>query len=224
MKILVRVVFIWLHLLFLHTVCYSETGENKFILPRIKAEAGDGSGVNVMLRVGKLAKGEIYTISGLHAKGNFIQESPREMIIVSNGFAKILTKDQLPLNIGGEFFVDNLLNLTVKGSWDGKKEGAVHMLMGRITMFDYEFVSNSNYPLIFKLTRDGYVYQDGTGRVKDLKTGEVYILVAIREDMEKYQGGLIDRLSCEKECCELLIKGQVKQGVTIEECVKAMCK
>lgn len=224
MKILVRVVFIWLHLLFLHTVCYSETGENKFILPRIKAEAGDGSGVNVMLRVGKLAKGEIYIISGLHAKGNFIQESPREMIIVSNGFAKILTKDQLPLNIGGEFFVDNLLNLTVKGSWDGKKEGAVHMLMGRITMFDYEFVSNSNYPLIFKMTRDGYVYQDGTGRVKDLKTGEVYILVAIREDMEKYQGGLIDRLSCEKECCELLTKGQVKQGVTIEECVKAMCK
>jgi hypothetical protein len=41
--------------------------------------------------------------------------------------------------------------------------------------------------------------------------------------MEKYQGGLIDRVACEKECCELLIKGQVKQGVTIEECVKAMC-
>jgi hypothetical protein len=195
-----------------------------FIIPSIKAEEGDGSIVYVMFRMGRLAKGEIYDISGLHIKGNFIQESPKEMIIVSNGFAKILTKDQLPLNIGGEFFVDSLLNLTVKGRWDGKKEGAVHMLMGRITMFDYEFVSNSNYPLIFKMTRDGYVYQDGAGRIKDLKTGEVYILVDIREDMEIYQGGLIDRLACERECCELLIKGQVKQGVTIEGCVKAMCK
>jgi hypothetical protein len=224
MKTLLRAILIFLVLFFENSICFAENDKNIFILPSIKAETGDGSRVNVMLRMGRLAKGEIYDISGVHAKGNFIQESPREMIIVSNGFAKILTKEQLPLDISGEFFVDNLLNLTVKGSWDGKKEGAVHMLMGRITMFDYEFVSNSNYPLIFQITRDGYVYQDGTGRVKDLKTGEVYILVAIREGMEKYQGGLIDRVACEKECCELLIKGQVKQGVTIEECVKAMCK
>jgi hypothetical protein len=208
----------------LNRVCFAESGENKFILPKIKAETGDGSKVNVMLRMGKFAKGEIYDMPESNIKRNFIQEVPREMIIVSNGSAKVVTKDQLPLTIGGEFLVDNLLNLAVKGSWEGKKEGAVHMLMGKVTMFDYEFDSNSNYPLIFKMTRDGYVYQDGAGRVKDLKTGEVYILVAVREDMEKYNAEFFDRLVCEKECCELLIRGQIKQGVTIEECVKALCK
>jgi len=224
MKILKGAVFICLVLLLLNWVCFAETDEKKFLLSRIKAEIGDGSQVNVMLRSGRFAKGEIYDTSGLNAKGLFIQEAPREMIIVSNGFAKIIMKDQLPLNIGREFLLDNQLNLTMKGNWDGKKEGAVHMLMGKITIYGYEFDSNSNYPLIFKMTRDGYVYQDGAGRVRDLKTGEIYVLVALREDTDKCKIDLIDRLVCEKECCELLIKGQIKQGVTIEECVNHLCK
>jgi hypothetical protein len=217
-------IFICAVLLFLDLVCFAETDEKKFLLSRIKAEIGDGSQVNVMLRTGRFAKGEIYDTSGLNAKGPFIQEAPGEMIIVSNGFAKIITQDQSLINIGGEFLVDNLLNLRVRGNWDGKKEGALHMLLGKITMFDYEFISNSNYPFIFRMTRDGYVYQNGTGRIRDLITGEVYVLIPQREDTDKCNIDLIDRLVYEKECCELLIKGQIKQGITIEECVNHLCK
>lgn len=220
MKILKMAVFICVVLLLLNLVCFAETDENKFILQRIKAVTGDGSAVNVMLRMGRIARGQVFDISGLSERGTFIQEAPREMIIVSNGVAKIITQDQLLLNISGEFLVDNLLNLTVRGNWDGKKEGALHMLLGKINMFDYEFISNSNHPLIFRMTRDGYVYQDGTGRIRDLITGEVYVLIAT----DKCKIDLIDRLVCEKECCELLIKGQIKQGITIEECVNHLCK
>jgi hypothetical protein len=157
-------------------------------------------------------------------KGDFIQEAPREMIIVTNGSASIISNNQESLAIRNEILVDNALSMTVKGSWNGKKDGAVHMLMGKITMFDYEFDSNSNYPLIFKMTHNGYEYQGGVGRVKDLQTGEIYIFVTQREVVNKYAEEFYDRSSCEKECCELLVKGQIKQGVTIEECVRALCK
>ena len=96
--------------------------------------------------------------------------------------------------------------------------------MGKITMFDYEFDSNNNYPLIFKMTPDGYEYQGGAGRVKDLQTGEIYVLIAQGKTMSEYDGKFVNRLACERECCELLIKGQIKQGITIEECAEALCK
>ena len=222
MKIFIKVVFIFI--LFLITICFAEANENKFVLQRIKAEAGDGSEVKVMLRTGRFAKGEIYDMTEKNAKKDFIQEAPGEMIIVSNGLARLYTKDQHTLVIGGEFLVDNSLKITVKGSWNGKKNGAVHMLMGKITMFDYEFDSNSKYPFIFKMTDDGYEYQGGAGRVKDLQTGEVYVLLAQGRAMDEFEGKFFDRLSCEKECCELLLKEQIKQGITIEECVRALCK
>ena len=211
-------------ILLLSKICFAQTSENKFTLPRIKSEAGDGSNINVMLRAGRFAKGEIYDETEKSVKGDFIQEAPREMIIVSNGFAKITTKDQLSLTVRGEFLVNNLLNMTVRGSWDGKKDGAVHMLMGKLSMFDYEFDSSSSHPLIFRMTRDGYEYQGGAGRVKDLQSGEVYVLVAQGKFLNEFEGAFFDRVACEKECCELLVKGQIKQGVTIEECVKALCK
>lgn len=221
-EIFVETAFIFIFLL--SKICFAETSENKFALPRIKSEAGDGSNINVMLRAGRFAKGEIYDETEKSVKGDFIQEAPREMIIVSNGFAKITTKDQLSLTVRGEFLVNNLLNMTVRGSWDGKKDGAVHMLMGKLSMFDYEFDSSSSHPLIFRMTRDGYEYQGGAGRVKDLQSGEVYVLVAQGKFLNEFEGAFFDRVACEKECCELLVKGQIKQGVTIEECVKALCK
>jgi len=223
MKIVEKTIFVFFAM-FLTTICFAETNQNRFVLQRIKAEAGDGSQVKVMLRTGKFAKGEIYDMTERNAKGHFIQEAPREMIIVANGFARITTKDQQPLVIGGEFLVDNSLNTTVKGSWNGKKDGALHMLMGKITMFDYEFDSNSSYPLIFKMKRDGYEYQGGAGRVKDLQTGEIYVLVAQERATNVYGVEFFERLSCERECCELLVNGQIKQGVTIDECVKAVCR
>jgi hypothetical protein len=204
--------------------CFADAKENKFVLQRIKAEEGDGSEVKVILRTGRFAKGEIYDITDKDVKKDFIQESPAEMIIISNGIARLYTTDQHTLMISGEFLVDNSLKMTVKGSWNGKKNGAVHMLTGKIVMFDYEFDSNSKYPFIFKMTDDGYEYQGGAGRVKDLQTGEVYVLFAQERAIDEFEGKLFDRLSCEKECCELLVKGQIKQGVTIQECVRALCK
>ena len=221
-KILVRVIFVLV--LLLTTVCFAELVEERFVLQRIRAEEGDGSDVKVILRTGRFAKGEIYSMTEKITKGDFIQEAPREMIIVSNGSASIISNNQESLVVRNEFLVDNSLSMIAKGSWNGKKEGAVHMLMGKITMFDYDFDSNSNYPLIFKITHNGYEYQRGVGRVKDLQSGEIYIFVTQRGTVNEYGEEFFDRSSCEKECCELLMKGQVKQGVTIEECVRALCK
>ena len=222
MKILKKAGFIFV--LFLGTLCFAESNDNRFVLQRIKAEVGNAGGIKVMLRTGRFAKGVIYDATEKNVKGDFIQETQRDMIIVSNAFAKIITKDQIPLTVGGEFLVDSSLNMMVKGNWNGKKDGAVHMLMGKIIMFDYEFDSDNNYPLIFKMTPDGYEYQGGAGRVKDLHTGEIYVLTARGKNMNEYDEKLINKLACERECCELLLKGQIKQGITIKECAEALCK
>jgi len=75
----------------------------------------------------------------------------------------------------GKFQVDKCLN-PIDGIWDGKKEGAVHTILGKLTMFDYEFDSDEQAPLRFRATKDGYVYLNGKGRVRDLKTGETHVL------------------------------------------------
>lgn len=88
---------------------------------------------------------------------------------------------QVPPSIGegggfrciGEFLVDKSLNPFI-GIWDGKKEGAVHTIKGKLTMFEYEFDSDGNSPLKFKITKDGYVYLEGKGTVIDLKVGKKY--------------------------------------------------
>ena len=221
-EILQKIAFFFF--LFLSTLCFAESNENRFVLQRIKSEPVDAGGIKVMLRTGRFARGVIYDATEKNVRGDFIQEAQRDMIIVSNALAKIITKDEMALTVGGEFLVDNLMNMTVKGSWNGKKDGAVHMLMGKITMFDYEFDSSSNYPLIFKMTPDGYEYQEGAGRIKDLQTGEIYILVSQGKATKEYFGKFVNRLACERECCELLIKGQIKQGITIDECSEALCK
>jgi len=75
----------------------------------------------------------------------------------------------------GEFQLDKNLN-PLKGIWDGDKDGAIHTIVGNLTMYDYEFSSDDKVPLVFKLTKDGYVYLEGKGTVKDLKTGEKHTL------------------------------------------------
>ncbi|MCX5800855.1 MAG: hypothetical protein NTX17_05645 [Candidatus Eisenbacteria bacterium] len=73
----------------------------------------------------------------------------------------------------GKFLVSKCLS-PVDGIWDGKKDGAIHTIIGRLTMFDYEFQSDKANPLIFKLTKTGYLYVQGTGTTIDLKTGQKY--------------------------------------------------
>jgi hypothetical protein len=75
----------------------------------------------------------------------------------------------------GQFRVDSSLDV-VAGSadaWSGKKEGAIHTISGALTMFDYEFNSDPNDPLVFRMTSKGYQYLRGKGTVKDLKTASV---------------------------------------------------
>lgn len=169
-------------LIFAVTVCYAGTEKDKLILDGIAADIGDGSNVKVKLRVGKEAKGEIYGIDeSLSAiEGKFTSKAPKdkEVIIVSDGFAVIVMNinpiGEIPAKVKGEFFVDDSLNLTGEGKWDGKKVGAIHTIIGKVTMFGYEFDSNSNDPLVFKMTQAGYAYQSGAGTIKVLKDGKIY--------------------------------------------------
>lgn len=74
----------------------------------------------------------------------------------------------------GKFLVDKCLN-PLDGIWDGKKDGAIHRIIGTLKMFDYEFQSDETSPLVFKLTKNGYLYLEGKGTVADLRTGEKHI-------------------------------------------------
>lgn len=132
------------------------------------------------------------------------------------------------LKVLGEFLVDdsltfNTLNTGFSMKWDGRKEGALHVLIGKIAMFDYEFDSKIDNPLVFKQLKQGYVFQGGAGTVKDLKSGKVYNLNS--RPLEGIEAGdKIDKKSCNTNCTELLKKGQLKEGLTLDECIKELCK
>lgn len=154
----------------------------ELILSRITAVAGNRSKVRAKIKVGDSAEGKIYDTAGLsYAQGTFTQKAPKGVkTFIVTGATAILETDhpqlgKIPLNIGGEFLVKDSLEFGANGHWDGNKEGAVHTLLGKLTMFDYEFTSDANSPLTFQLTKDGYIYVDGKGTVKDLKTGKVEI-------------------------------------------------
>jgi len=187
---------IWVILSFVCGVSYGEPQVGNVKLDRIKAETGDGSKVSVKLRVGTVAKGEVRGISNKYpelvprgidptlsvARGSFTMraDNGKEFIVVQGGCAVVISKPrnsvELPFDICGEFFVNESLELNQKGSWDGKKEGATHTLSGKVTIFDYEFQSNNDNPLTFKMTGEGYLYLGGEGTVKDLKGGKTYVL------------------------------------------------
>lgn len=60
---------------------------------------------------------------------------------------------------------------------------------------------------------------------KDLQKaidGLVYkAVLGIRKDSGEFT---VDKTVCEKDCRDMLEKGQLRQGVTIEECIKTICK
>ena len=58
-----------------------------------------------------------------------------------------------------------------------RKEGAKHFIIDKISFYDYEFepISSKN-PLVFLMTKEGYIYQGGLGKVKDTITGKTYNL------------------------------------------------
>lgn len=155
----------------------------RLILGRITADGGDGSKVSASIKAGDVAKGEIYDMPGLsHAEGTFTQKAQEgvKTFVVMGATAIIRTEHEtlgvIPLNVRGEFLVDEMLKMTADGDWDGKKDGAVHTILGRLTMFGYAFDSNETAPLKFKITKDGYVYLEGKGTVNDLKIGKQYRL------------------------------------------------
>ena len=86
--------------------------------------------------------------------------------------------------IEGNIAVDSTLEIVPQseqhegpaGKWDGKGEGAVHRIVGKVTMFDYEFDPDPKNPLTFKMTPKGYKHESGSGTVKDKKTGDTYVL------------------------------------------------
>ena len=168
-----------------------ETGSKKpeaLILPRITAEAGENFDKRnapecslSSIPLADLPKEFLGQISGfINWPKNYEPPKPspytasdKERIVADGMF---YTK--VPSSMGegggfrsiGKFQLDKNLN-PLDGIWDGKKDGAIHTILGKLTMFDYEFVSEEKAPLKFKITKDSYVYLEGEGTVKDLKTG-----------------------------------------------------
>lgn len=77
----------------------------------------------------------------------------------------------------GEFFLDKCLNYLGMGFWDGKKAGATHIIIGKIEMFEYMFESDADNPLEFKMSKQGYVFQSGAGKVTDNTNGKIWNLI-----------------------------------------------
>jgi hypothetical protein len=178
----------------------SITKTDELVLGRIVAEP---EGSTELIAEIKMARS--WTAHGSETGGdrrglrsNWKTEAVEDRIVATESKPSALifssSTDRFPILVeGGAFAVDESLNVIdahshacnryremsmpdMCGSWDGKKSGAIHRLLGKIKMFDYEFDSNTDDPLVFKVTGSGYLYLSGTGSVKDLKTGKTYLL------------------------------------------------
>ncbi len=97
--------------------------------------------------------------------------------IYFSGFAPFGGRREIPVKLErGCFAVDKELNVIPKGEWQGKRAGAIHKLVGRISMYDYEFESDPDDPLVFKVTKNGYTFLHGIGKIKDTANAKKYRL------------------------------------------------
>ncbi len=60
--------------------------------------------------------------------------------------------------------------------WCVKKGGAIHKIVGKVSMFCYEYDSDPRDPLTFRVTPEGYEFLYGIGSVKDTGTGRTHKL------------------------------------------------
>jgi|GEM_PF-2603038 len=82
---------------------------------------------------------------------------------------------EIPVKLeSGCFAVDKTLGVLPKGTWEGKKDGAVHKLVGRISILDYEFESDEDDPLTFVVTGKGYRFLHGIGKIADATSAKTY--------------------------------------------------
>ena len=162
---------------------------HKLLLPDIVAETGEAVDLTAELRTAKgaLWKGKCPDDS---SKSGGAQYAPpdKDRIAVLNVTATIpptvldpFRKRRQCLIVSGEFLANESLK-PHQGEWNGKKEGAAHVLNGKIAMFDYVFDSDPEDPLMFKMTPKGYQYLRGKGRVEHTKTGKSYFLKTKPED------------------------------------------
>jgi hypothetical protein len=145
--IIISLILVW--------CCGGDVDNGGKLLSTIKADSGSGSAVNVVLKT--------------EGNGPIVAEKTTFTINVKSNLGSF------GLLSSGDLILDNKLNFDI-GQWDGKKEGATHTLKGRLTIYDYEFNSDEQTPLQYKMTKDGYRYVSGSGTVKNLKTGKVYNL------------------------------------------------
>jgi hypothetical protein len=133
----------------------------ELFLERIKPQNCNGSSIEA-----KFKKGE----------GMF-----QDMIVVSGCSSIIIAMDnkkdyKVPVDVDNDFLVNKNLDYVIEGDWDGKCVGARHTIIGNLTFYDYEFRSDTNNPLIFMMSDMGYQYIQGKGEVKDMISGEKFVL------------------------------------------------
>lgn len=159
--------------------------QSRLVLPRVSAAPGDGSKVNITLRLGTEATAKRESTGLFSAFGSVVARDPNGRIVACGTTAQEVI-DGVPVSIlRGDFFVRSDLTLVGDFRWDGNRPGATHTIVGNITLFDYAFESSREDPLVFVLTEEGYQYKQGTGKVLDKTTGVTTLLpppaMAVRE-------------------------------------------
>lgn len=121
---------------------------------------------------GKLHKWEVWTDRG----SIMVEGAKARVCCLSVGVRQFETVKKCFDLVKGEIHVtDNLTPPSADTQWNGLREGLMHKLIGKLKILHYEFDSHRETPLVFKVTKEGYQYIEGSGSVKDLNTGEVHV-------------------------------------------------
>jgi uncharacterized protein len=165
-----------------------EAPQKGLILKRPTAESGDAVNVFAELRVGLHVDhccevpntGKVTCVTTSYVNDTIIATGASATLRMwqdiqgGPGFPPIPSQVDCRVTRGG-FGIDSNLALS-DGKWDGKREGAVHRLQGKLAFCGYEFDSAAGNPLTFQLTKDGYKFLYGSGTVKDAETQKVHEL------------------------------------------------
>lgn len=167
----------------------------KFLFERIIAGQGQSSSnKSIILKIKKKSTYHVSTktqnssASGLQEAG-FVFSGDIDYIATKSFIVAETTTATIPImidgriiecNAEGEIPLDEHLRPEVNPSiqhlahWEGEKDGSTHIIVGRIRIFSYEFDSDTNEPLTFKITKNGYFYLNGKGVVYDSETNKLF--------------------------------------------------
>jgi len=198
------------------------------------------SATNTFTQIGVVVKEGVDRLSQI-GPGKDLSESPNDILveILSPFLISIHSSQSIDLNLdpmSGRVRL-SLLDTLKSGRRVRIKEGTAYLIIAepkgkkQIGLIEYTFGKNA--VIEFDKSRNTLSWSGFSGKLKLIpkeedgnKTADTDVKEKDKQDeTDKKNGGVVPTpVSCEEDCRMMFNKGELKKGMTIEQCIEILCK